>query len=146
MRRGQRRLTRQTRQRKTRQRKRIKAPPLPPPSYANAADAKKIFGTMRRPNPTVKKGVKNAAYFVSISWGADQEMTRTTMKRNIPRMPSTKRQRRMRGATHGVEFVDRSAFHRNIMALVQLRPRDAAWEECRRKLSGLVEGDGGGLF
>ncbi len=32
------------------------------------------------------------------------------------------------------------------MALVQLRPRDAAWEECRRKLSGLVEGDEGDCF
>ncbi|KAK0225000.1 hypothetical protein EDD85DRAFT_958727 [Armillaria nabsnona] len=49
-------------------------------------------------------------------------------------------------ATHGVEDVDRSVVYRDIMALVQLRPRDAAWEECRRKLHDLVEGDGRDFF
>ncbi len=36
-----------------------------PPLSANAAGAKKIFGTMRRPNPTVKKGVRNSSYSMS---------------------------------------------------------------------------------
>ncbi|KAK0185931.1 hypothetical protein F5146DRAFT_161971 [Armillaria mellea] len=50
-------------------------------------------------------------------------------------------------ATHGIEDVDRRAqVYRDIVALVQLRPRDAAWEECRRKLHDLVEGDGGNFF
>ncbi|KAK0227860.1 hypothetical protein IW262DRAFT_558888 [Armillaria fumosa] len=35
-------------------------------------------------------------------------------------------------------------FYRDIMALVKLHPKDAAWEACRRKLHDLVEGDGGG--
>lgn len=47
------------------------APASAPPPSVNAADAKKIFGTMRRPNPTVKKSVKNACYIMCrISWGA----------------------------------------------------------------------------
>ncbi|SJL04841.1 uncharacterized protein ARMOST_08212 [Armillaria ostoyae] len=49
-------------------------------------------------------------------------------------------------ATHGVEDVDRSAIYRDIMALVQLRPRDAAWDECRRKLRDLAQSDGGDFF
>ncbi len=38
------------------------APTSARPPSANAASAKKIFGTMRRSNPTVKKGVQNASY------------------------------------------------------------------------------------
>ncbi len=49
-------------------------------------------------------------------------------------------------AAHGIEDVDRSAIYRDIMALVQLYPRDAAWEECHRKLNDLVESDGGTFY
>ncbi|PBK62917.1 hypothetical protein ARMSODRAFT_1024458 [Armillaria solidipes] len=37
-------------------------PAAAPPASATAADAKKIFGTIRRPNPIAKKGVKKASY------------------------------------------------------------------------------------
>ncbi len=44
------------------------APAAAPPT---SAGAKKIFGTMRRPNPTAKKGVKNPSCIMCrISWGA----------------------------------------------------------------------------
>ncbi len=49
-------------------------------------------------------------------------------------------------ATHGVENIDRTAIQRDITRLVQVRPRDAAWDECRRKLRDLVQGDGGDFF
>ncbi|KAK0225012.1 hypothetical protein EDD85DRAFT_856120, partial [Armillaria nabsnona] len=50
-------------------------------------------------------------------------------------------------ATHGIRNTDRSAIHRDIMTLVQLRPRrDAAWDECREKLHDLVQSDGGDFF
>ncbi len=42
-------------------------------------------------------------------------------------------------ATHGISNVDRNAIHRDITRLVRLRPRDAAWDECRRKLHDLVQ-------
>ncbi|KAK0458599.1 uncharacterized protein EV420DRAFT_1642932 [Desarmillaria tabescens] len=48
-------------------------------------------------------------------------------------------------ATHGMNN-NRSVIHRNIMALVQLHPRDATWDECRRKLRDLVESDGRDFF
>ncbi|PBK62962.1 hypothetical protein ARMSODRAFT_1024502 [Armillaria solidipes] len=42
------------------QREQDEVPTINAPNPANAAGAKKIFGTMRRPNPTAKKG--NDAY------------------------------------------------------------------------------------
>ncbi len=49
-------------------------------------------------------------------------------------------------ATHGVERIDRTVIHRDIITLVQLRPRYAAWDECRRKLDDLVQSDNGDFF
>ncbi len=49
-------------------------------------------------------------------------------------------------ATHGIGSMDRTAVYRDITTLVQLRPRDAAWDDCRRKLRDLVQGDGGDFF
>ncbi|SJL04778.1 uncharacterized protein ARMOST_08148 [Armillaria ostoyae] len=49
-------------------------------------------------------------------------------------------------ATHGFRNIDRTAIHRDITRLVQLCPRDAAWDECRRKLRDLVQGDGVDFF
>ncbi|KAK0458578.1 uncharacterized protein EV420DRAFT_1748062 [Desarmillaria tabescens] len=49
-------------------------------------------------------------------------------------------------ATHGIENIDRTVIHRDITALVQLRPQDAAWDECRRKLHDLVQNDGADFF
>ncbi len=49
-------------------------------------------------------------------------------------------------ASHGVRNIDRTAIQRDITRLVQLHPRDAAWDECRRKLRDLVQGDGGDFF
>ncbi len=49
-------------------------------------------------------------------------------------------------ATHDSGNVDRTAIQRDIMTLVQLCPRDAVWDECRRKLHDLVESDGGDFF
>ncbi len=49
-------------------------------------------------------------------------------------------------ATHGIRDVGRAAIHRDITTLVQLCPRDAAWEECRRKLHNLVQSDEGEFF
>ncbi len=43
--------------------------PTAAPTSATAASAKKIFGAMRRPNLTVKKGVKNPSYSVSYLMG-----------------------------------------------------------------------------
>ncbi|PBK64559.1 hypothetical protein ARMSODRAFT_467714 [Armillaria solidipes] len=39
------------------------------------------------------------------------------------------------------DILDRSAIYRDIMTLVQLRQRDVAWDECRKKLHDLVESD-----
>ncbi|KAK0185869.1 hypothetical protein F5146DRAFT_159099 [Armillaria mellea] len=49
-------------------------------------------------------------------------------------------------ATHGFRNIDRTAIRRDITRLVQLRPRDATWDECRRKLRGLVQGDNWDFF
>ncbi|SJL04772.1 uncharacterized protein ARMOST_08142 [Armillaria ostoyae] len=49
-------------------------------------------------------------------------------------------------AAHGVRNIDRNAIRRDITRLVQLRPRDGAWDECRRKLRDLVQSDGGDFF
>ncbi len=49
-------------------------------------------------------------------------------------------------ATHGVRRIDRTTIHRDITTLVQLRPQDAAWDECHRKLCDLVQGDDGNFF
>ncbi|KAK0442917.1 hypothetical protein EV421DRAFT_1806917 [Armillaria borealis] len=49
-------------------------------------------------------------------------------------------------ATHSFRNIDQTAVRRDIIRLVQLRPRDAAWDECRRKLRDLVQGDGGDFF
>ncbi|KAK0474762.1 hypothetical protein IW261DRAFT_1610339 [Armillaria novae-zelandiae] len=49
-------------------------------------------------------------------------------------------------ATRGTSNIDRSAIYRDIITLVQLCPCDAAWDECRRKLHDLVQGDGGDFF
>ncbi|KAK0474764.1 hypothetical protein IW261DRAFT_523944 [Armillaria novae-zelandiae] len=49
-------------------------------------------------------------------------------------------------ATRGTTDTNRTTIHRDIMALVQLCPRDAAWGECRKKLCDLVQGDGGDFF
>ncbi len=49
-------------------------------------------------------------------------------------------------ATHGISNIDRAAIRRDITRLVQLRPQDAAWDECRRKLHDLVQGDDGNFF
>ncbi|SJL04832.1 uncharacterized protein ARMOST_08203 [Armillaria ostoyae] len=49
-------------------------------------------------------------------------------------------------ATHGIGDVDRTAIHRDITTLAQLCPRDAAWDECRRKLDDLVQSDEGDFF
>ncbi|SJL00539.1 uncharacterized protein ARMOST_03852 [Armillaria ostoyae] len=48
-------------------------------------------------------------------------------------------------ATHSIN-TDRTAIHRDITRLVQLCPRDAAWDECRGKLRDLVQSDGGNFF
>ncbi|SJL04739.1 uncharacterized protein ARMOST_08109 [Armillaria ostoyae] len=45
-----------------------------------------------------------------------------------------------------MQDIDRSAIYRDIMTLVQLRQRDAAWNECRKKLHDLVESDVGDFF
>ncbi|SJL04803.1 uncharacterized protein ARMOST_08174 [Armillaria ostoyae] len=37
---------------------------------------------------------------------------------------------------------DRRAIRRDIMTLAKLRPRDAAWDECRKKLCDLAQNDG----
>ncbi|PBK83136.1 hypothetical protein ARMGADRAFT_1089691 [Armillaria gallica] len=49
-------------------------------------------------------------------------------------------------ATHGVSRIDRTAIRRDITILAQLRPRDASWDECRRKLDDLVHSDDGDSF
>ncbi|PBK83065.1 hypothetical protein ARMGADRAFT_677575 [Armillaria gallica] len=49
-------------------------------------------------------------------------------------------------ATRGISNIDRNAIRRDITRLVQLRPRDAAWDECRRKLLDLVQSDDGDYF
>ncbi|KAK0492113.1 hypothetical protein EDD18DRAFT_1358145 [Armillaria luteobubalina] len=49
-------------------------------------------------------------------------------------------------ATQGFKSTDRTAIHRDIMALVQLSPRDAAWGECHKKLCDLVQDDGADFF
>ncbi len=49
-------------------------------------------------------------------------------------------------ATRGIGNIDQSAIYRDIMTLVQLRPHDAAWDECRKKLRDLVQSDGGDFF
>ncbi|PBK83754.1 hypothetical protein ARMGADRAFT_668406 [Armillaria gallica] len=49
-------------------------------------------------------------------------------------------------ATHGISNIDRNAIRRDITRLVQLRPQDAAWGECRGKLRDLVQGDSGDFF
>ncbi len=49
-------------------------------------------------------------------------------------------------ATHGISNIDRTAIRRDITRLVQLRPQDAVWDECRRKLHDLVQGDDGNFF
>ncbi len=49
-------------------------------------------------------------------------------------------------ATHGVRDIDRTAIHRDITTLAQLRLRDADWDECRRKLDDLVQSDEGDFF
>ncbi|SJL04775.1 uncharacterized protein ARMOST_08145 [Armillaria ostoyae] len=49
-------------------------------------------------------------------------------------------------ATHGFRNIDRNAIRRDITRLVQLRPQDAAWVECRGKLCVLVQSDGGDFF
>ncbi|SJL09571.1 uncharacterized protein ARMOST_12951 [Armillaria ostoyae] len=45
-------------------------------------------------------------------------------------------------ATHGVEDKDQASIFRDITTLVQLRPRDAAWDECCRKPRVLAQSDG----
>ncbi len=49
-------------------------------------------------------------------------------------------------AMQGMEDIVRSAIYRDIMILVQLRQRDAAWDECRKKLHALVENNVGDFF
>ncbi|KAK0227824.1 hypothetical protein IW262DRAFT_1454999 [Armillaria fumosa] len=49
-------------------------------------------------------------------------------------------------ATRGTRDMDRTAIHRDITTLVQLRPRDITWNECLKKLRDLVQGDGGDFF
>ncbi|KAK0224986.1 hypothetical protein EDD85DRAFT_856031 [Armillaria nabsnona] len=49
-------------------------------------------------------------------------------------------------ATHGIRCIDRTSIHSDIITLAQLRPRDAAWDECRRKLDDLVQSDEGDFF
>ncbi|KAK0492115.1 hypothetical protein EDD18DRAFT_1184789 [Armillaria luteobubalina] len=49
-------------------------------------------------------------------------------------------------ATHGTGGADRTAIHRDITTLVQLCPRDTAWNDCLKKLRDLVQGDGGDFF
>ncbi|KAK0492165.1 hypothetical protein EDD18DRAFT_1184955 [Armillaria luteobubalina] len=43
-------------------------------------------------------------------------------------------------------FHDQTAVHKDITALAQLCPQDAAWEECYRKLDDLVQGKDGEFF
>ncbi|KAK0438051.1 hypothetical protein EV421DRAFT_984489 [Armillaria borealis] len=49
-------------------------------------------------------------------------------------------------ATRGVTDYHRDATRNDITALAQLRPQDAAWDECRRKLGDLIENDDGDFF
>ncbi len=49
-------------------------------------------------------------------------------------------------ATHGVRHIDRTIIHSDIITLAQLRPRYAAWDECRRKLDDLIQSDEGDFF
>ncbi|KAK0185913.1 hypothetical protein F5146DRAFT_1068451 [Armillaria mellea] len=49
-------------------------------------------------------------------------------------------------ATRGIGKMDRTAIYRDIRTLVQLRPLDAAWDDCRGKLRDLLRGDGGDFF
>lgn len=49
-------------------------------------------------------------------------------------------------ATHRIRNIDWTAIHRDITRLIQFRPRDTAWDECRGKLRDLVQGDGGDFF
>ncbi|KAK0441430.1 hypothetical protein EV421DRAFT_732643 [Armillaria borealis] len=57
--------------------------PAPPPS-ANAAGAKKIFGTMRRPNPTARKG--NDAYNYEEKYPEDAIYEETTSNARVWRV------------------------------------------------------------
>ncbi|KAK0501594.1 hypothetical protein EDD18DRAFT_741808 [Armillaria luteobubalina] len=50
-------------------------------------------------------------------------------------------------ATRGVTYYHRDATRNDIVALVQLRPQDIAWNECRRKLGDLIKNlDDGDFF
>ncbi|KAK0462433.1 uncharacterized protein EV420DRAFT_1187425 [Desarmillaria tabescens] len=49
-------------------------------------------------------------------------------------------------ATRGIKDTDEISIRRDITMLVQLRQRDAAWDECRRKLHDLAQSDAGGDF
>ncbi len=50
-------------------------------------------------------------------------------------------------ATHGIRNIDRSAIRRDITTLARLCPtRDAAWDECCRKLHVLARSDSGDFF
>ncbi|KAK0442912.1 hypothetical protein EV421DRAFT_1806898 [Armillaria borealis] len=46
----------------------------------------------------------------------------------------------------GIKDIDRTVIRTDITRLVQLRPRDVAWDECRGKLRDLVQADGGDFF
>ncbi len=50
-------------------------------------------------------------------------------------------------ATHGIEHIEPTAIYKDITTLIQLCPtRDAAWDECHRKLRDLAQSDGGNYF
>ncbi|KAK0442855.1 hypothetical protein EV421DRAFT_550850 [Armillaria borealis] len=50
-------------------------------------------------------------------------------------------------ATHGIGRIEPTAIYKDITTLVQLCPtRDAAWDECHRKLRDLAQSDGGDFF
>ncbi len=50
-------------------------------------------------------------------------------------------------ATHGIEHIEPTAIYKDITTLIQLCPtRDAAWDECHRKLRDLAQSDGGNFF
>ncbi len=47
-------------------------------------------------------------------------------------------------AIHGI-WSEKSVIHSDITTLAKLRPRDAAWDECRRKLRDLVQLENDGM-
>lgn len=66
------------------------------PYAVNPASAKKVFGTIKRPSLTAKKGAEIAWFFAVYLRDALQRTTYSITRENTQRMPSMKRRRPMR--------------------------------------------------